>query len=475
MKKIFIVMVACLSLVGSCTEFDDDLNITPNSPANASGMQLLANAMLSLPGLSSSPQGEFMAQFLAETQYPTASLYPSGGTSFYGLYQGPLMNIETALTSKDLNAVQGPVANQLAVAKILKAYYFWHITDRWGDVPYSEALKGNTEFTPKYDTQESIYNSLFILLKEANDQIVPGAVTNDIIYAGDMTKWKKLGNTIRLLMALRISKVNPNKGNTEFNAALADGVMTANADNFVFKHLADANNQNYWFGEVSRGREWWALTKTLVDYMKPVSDPRLPVYGQPTKSTREYIGLPFGTTAGMPNVSNYSLLGTAISAQNAPVYLVTYAQVLFARAEAAKLGWITGGDAEAKTNYDNAIRNSVAQWTVTPAGVTPVVTAADALAAANTLLAQPGVTYDPARAMEQIGTQRWIHLFMHGYEAWAEWRRTGYPNNLIPSGGNNVPTRQMYPSNEVFLNAENYTAAAKGGDTMYGKVWWDVD
>ncbi|ALI98626.1 SusD/RagB family nutrient-binding outer membrane lipoprotein [Rufibacter tibetensis] len=472
MKKLYIILLAGL-LLGSCNNFDEDLNITPNSPSTASGMQLLANAMLSLPGLSSSPQGEFMAQYLAETQYPTASLYPTGGTSFYGLYQGPLMNIEEALNSKDLSALQGPVVNQLAVAKILKAYYFWHITDRWGDVPYTEALKGNKGFTPKYDTQESIYNSLFVLLKEANDQIVPGNVTNDIIYNGDMTKWKKLANTIRLLMALRISKVDPNKGRTEFNAALTDGIMASNADSFVFRHLADANNQNYWYGEVNRGREWWALTKTLVDYLKPVADPRLPVFGQPTRTSGDYIGLPFGTTVGMPNVAGYSLLGTAIYAQNATIYLVTYPQALFARAEAAKLGWIPGGDVEAKTNYEAAVRNSVIQWTVSP-----TVTTAAATANANTLLTKPGIAYDPANALQQIGTQRWIHLFMHGYEGWAEWRRTGYPNNLIPSGGNNVPTRQMYPSDESFLNATGYSAAVQrlnGGDTLYGKVWWDVD
>ncbi|AKQ47768.1 hypothetical protein TH63_15785 [Rufibacter radiotolerans] len=464
MKKLYILLLAGV-LLGGCNNFDDDINITPNSPSAASGMQLLANAMLSLPGLGSSPQGEFMAQFLSETQYPTASLYPTGGTSYYGLYQGPLMNIEETLKSKDLSALQGPIANQLAVAKILKAYYYWHITDRWGDVPYSQALQGNANFTPAYDTQESIYNSLFVLLKEANDQIVTGNVTNDIIYNGDMTKWKKLGNTIRLLMALRLSNVNPTKGKAEFNAALADGIMASNADSFVFKHLLDANNQNYWYGEVSRGREWWALSKTLVDYLKPVDDPRLPVFGQPTKTTREYVGLPFGTTAGMPNTSAYSLLGTAIFAQNAPVYLVTYAQALFAKAEAAKLGWTAGGDAEAKTNYDLAVQNSILQWTGSTTG-------------ASALLAKPGIAYDPATALQQIGNQRYVHLFMHGFEAWAEWRRTGYPANLVPSAGNAVPTRQMYPSDEAFLNAENYKAAVQrlpGGDTLYGKVWWDKD
>src|SRR5687767_175926 len=297
MNKIYLSLFAICVLAG-CRKFDDNINRNTNLPGTASGTQLLANAMLSLPTLSSSPTGEFLAQYLAETQYPGASLYPEGGTSFYSLYQGPLMNIETALNSRDLTAVEGPVSNQVAVAKILKAYYFWHITDRWGDVPYTEALKGAEDFTPAYDTQESIYNNLFKLLEEANAGIVPGNISNDIIYGGDVTKWKKLANTIHLLMALRLSNVNPTKGKEEFNKALTAGIMASNADNFVFKHLADANNQNYWYGEINRGREWWALTATLVDKLKAAGDPRLPVYGNQVRTGGGYTGLPFGTTAG---------------------------------------------------------------------------------------------------------------------------------------------------------------------------------
>ena len=155
MKKIYILLLTGMVL-GGCNKFDDDINTNTNLPSKASAAQLLANAMLSLPGLSSSPQGEFMAQYLAETQYVSASQYPDGSTSFYSWYQGPLMNIETVLTSDKLSIM--PTANQLAVAKILKAYYFWNITDRWGDVPFTQALQGQADFTPVYDSQESIYD-----------------------------------------------------------------------------------------------------------------------------------------------------------------------------------------------------------------------------------------------------------------------------------------------------------------------------
>lgn len=460
MKKIYLLLLTCF-FIGGCDKFEEDININPNLPNEASGTQLIANAALYLPALSSSPQGEFLAQYLAETQYVNASLYPEGGTSFYSWYQGPLMNLETVLNAENLNGNEGPVANQLAVAKILKAYFYWNITDRWGDVPYSEALQGKDNFTPAYDSQESIYNNLFQLLEEANNQIVAGNISNDIIYGGDMTKWKKLGNTIRLLMALRLSEVNPTKGREEFNKALNAGIMTSNADNLVFRHLKEAENENYWYDQVvNQNREWWALTKTLVDYMKPVDDPRLAVYGEPARASGEYVGLEFGETENM-DTERFSLLGSDIIAQDAPVYLVTYAQALFAIAEAAERNWIAE-DVEA--NYNEAIRQSVRQWTGSTAG-------------ADVLLEQPEIKFDPARAIEQISTQRWVHLFMHGYEAWSEWRRTGYPDNLVSPGGRAVPTRLSYPANEAFNNATNYREAVQrqfsGTDGIYGKVWWD--
>lgn len=466
MKKIYLPLLTCLFLAG-CNKFEDDINVNPNLPNEASGTQLIANAALYLPGMSSSPQGEFLAQYLAETQFVTSSLYPEGGTDTYGLYEDPLKNLQVVLDNPEaLSGVDGgPVENQLAVAKIMKAYFFWQITDRWGDVPYTESLKGTNDLTPEYDTQESIYNNLFDLLEGANSQIVEGDISNDIVYGGDMSKWKKLGNTIRLLMALRLSEVNPSKGAEEFDKALNAGIMESNDDNLVFLHVADANNQNYWYGQiVIQNREWWALTENLVETMKPTEDPRLEVYGEPARATGEYKGLKYGTEDGsLLGTTEHSLLGSDIYAQDAPVYLVTYPQVLFAKAEASVRGWI---NEDPETLYNMAIEQSVQQWTVSDQGV-------------EDLLNNPEVTYDSSRAIELISEQRWIHLFMNGYEAWAEWRRTGYPDHFVSPGGKDIPTRLMYPASEVFNNTENFNAAIErqfgGNNGLYGKVWWDVN
>lgn len=461
MKKLYITLFCCTLFLG-CSEFDDDININPNIPSEASGTQLIANAELFLPGLSSSPQGEFLAQYLAETQYVGVSLYPEGSTNFYGWYEGPLMNLQTVLdSSEDLNASEGPVANQIAVAKILKAYYYWNITDRWGDVPYFEALSGAEDFTPAYDPQKEIYTDLFRILEEANNSIESGGITNDIVYDGDMSKWKKLGNTIRLLMALRLSEVDETWAQDEFSKALTAGIMESNDDNLVFRHLADANNQNYWYDQVvDSNREWWALTENLVQDMKPVDDPRLEVYGDPARESGEFVGMVYGDTENL-GTEQYSLLGSNIHAQDAPVYLVTYAQALFAIAEAAERKWISE---DVQTYYELAIENSIEQWTGNSDG-------------APAFLAQPEIMFDPTSALQQIAEQRWVHLFMNGYEAWSEWRRTGFPANMVQPEGRSVPTRLAYPDNEVFNNAENYEEAVLrqfgGEDSIYGSVWWD--
>jgi hypothetical protein len=305
-------------------------------------------------------------------------------------------------------------------------------------------------------------------LEEANAAIVTGNIKNDIIYNGDIAKWKKFGNTIRMLMGLRLSKVDPTKGAAEFNKAITNGIMTSNADNFSYPHLADRDNENYWYNSFTRlGRRWFAVSKPLVDTLQSTNDPRLPVFAD-KNTAGNYVGLAYGLPGSTTVViNNISLLGSGLRLQNSPVYLVTYAQALFARAEAAKLGWITGGDATAKTNYDLAITNSVLQWTGNTTGV-------------SALLAHPKVAYDQALAIKQIAVQRWIHLFLHGYEAWAEWRRTGYPELVAAPGANDnkIPRREGYPVQERANNTANYNAAVAafpygGTDDLNARVWWD--
>jgi len=474
MKKILKLSYSLLLgyglLVTGCTKFDENLNVDPNNPSKASGTQLIANAEFYLSSISSNAYGIHYPQYLSLTLYPDNARYVTTNFSFLSWYTGPLNNLENAINST-LDANEGPVTNQLAVAKILKVYFMWHMTDRWGDLPFSEALKGDANYVPKYDKQQDIYNEMFNLLDEANSLITvttsAGNIKNDIMYSGDMAKWKKLGNTIHLLMALRLSKVDATKGRDEFNKALTNGIIASNSDNFTYPHLAQTEHQNFWYNSFTvLGREWYAVSKPLVDRMKPLNDPRLPIFANKSANSSDYVGLAYGLSTPV-TPGDYSLLGSAIRQQNSPVYLVTYSQALFALAEAAKLGWITGGDVTAATHYNNAITESIRQWTGSTTN-------------AATYLANPSVVYNPANAIEQIAMERWIHLFMHGYEAWAEWRRTGFPVLVAAPGANDdkIPRREGYPTNEPQINKASYDAAVAafpygGTDGLNTRVWWD--
>lgn len=469
MKKLFFPLII---LLAGCNNFDADINVTPNDPTKASGTQLLANAMRYMPDIQESVSGQLYVQHWSEAEYITLSRYDNVFYSFYGWYTGPLMNIEEVLTSEELDGNEGPVANQVAIAKIMKAYFFWRMTDRWGDLPFSEALQGEKNFTPAYDTQEDIYRGMFKLLDEADAGFVDGEIINDLIY-NDVSKWKKLGNTMHLLMALRLSNVDADLGKAEFNKALDAGIMESNADNLVYKHLSDANNWNWWYDVFEQqNRYWYAVSKPLVDYMKPVDDPRLPTFAD-TNESGEYAGLDYGLNGEEVNTGPYekrkiSMLGQAMRQPASPTYMVTYAQALFALAEAAKLGWIGGGDATAEGYYNDAIEASVRQWNNND------------ISGLAAMMANESIQYDPANAIEQIAYQRWVHLFMNGYEAWAEWRRTGFPLLTPPTDNNNrdIPRREGYPTQEAQNNAAHYNEAVArlgGTNDLYGRVWWDVE
>jgi len=428
--------------------------------------------MQELPGTASSLAAPLYVQHISEAEYITLSRYDNVFYNFYTYYTGPLMNIETVLKSEKMDLNEGPAANQLAVAKILKAYYFRFMTDRWGDLPYSQSLKAKENFTPAYDTQQSIYNALFALLEEANATIEPGKVSNDIMYEGNMEKWRRLGNTLRLLMALRLSKVDPGKGQAEFNKALTAGIMRSNEDNLMYQHKANPDNANPWYTIFETdNRKWYAVSQPLVDYMKPVGDPRLATFAAPN-AAGDHVGLKYGLQPSQVNEGEYkkaniSLLGEAVRQASSPTYLVTYAQALFALAEAAKLGWIPGGDAEAESYYKQAIEASVKQWNNGD------------ISGVAYMLEQPEIKYNPARAIEQISKQRWVHLFLNGYEAWAEWRRTGYPQLQAPTENNSrqIPRREAYPVQEAQNNSLHYNQAVQrqfdGVNDLNGRVWWD--
>ncbi|GAB2582109.1 SusD/RagB family nutrient-binding outer membrane lipoprotein [Spirosoma areae] len=463
----------------ACNDFGN-INVNPNNPSAPNTASLFTGAIRNVgtinnqvgPGAFNSAPALYVQQ-LSDITYIEESRYKTVNFTYNGLYTGPLNNLQQIIdlntneATKLASSSNGSNANQIAAARILKAYFFQFITDRWGDVPYTQALKGSTNFSPTFDKQQDIYNDLFKEWKEAAAQFDGGkAVVGDVLLNGDATRYKKFANSLRLIAALRLSKVDPAKGKTEFNAALTDGVFTANSDNVQYKYLADANNQNALYDNYTvSNRKDFGVSNTFVDFLKKVGDPRLP-YLATTNQKGEYVGVPYAVFPSPGKAQDFSLAGNMLTQQSSPVNVLTYAEILFAQAEAAKLGWTTG---DAKMLYETAVKASLQQWM--GSGYTE--------AAYTTYIAKPDVAYTDATALEKIGNQRWIALFAQGTEAWNEWRRTGYPV-LKPAanplnGGTAIPRRLAYPVTETTLNAKNYAevTARQGKDDQYTRVWWD--
>lgn len=476
MKKI-IMLVAIAALFYNCNKFNDT-NVSPTLLTEASTKALLTNSQQAMSDLvfgnvASARLGSMYVQHLSEGPYPGPSLYNDRNLSFSTWYTGPLYNLQTIITYNNEGSSaangNGSKSNQIAVARILKAYYYLLMTDKWGDIPYTDALKGNEAYAPVYDKQQNIYTNLFKELTEAAAQIneAEAKVVGDVIFKGNMASWKRFANTIRMVMGLRLSVKDATKGKAEYASALAAGVISSNTQNMSYTFITgDPNNSNPWYNNyTASNRNDYAISKTLTDYMGPKSDPRLRIYGE-VLAGNVVTGLPYGRAVAVNIPAAYSRIGNYFRDQGAAMPLFNYAQVLFMRAEAAKLGYETGGDAAAAQFYKDAIKASWEQYGVFNQ------------AAYDAYLLLPDVAYTAATGHKQIITEKWVHMYLNSWESWNDWRRTGFPvltpavDAIDPRG---IPKRLGYPTNEVALNNANYLAAvaALGGtDDNYGKMWW---
>lgn len=484
MKKITAILISVF-LFTSCEKDFEDINKDPNNPVVVATSDLLAaserSVVKQLFGMNDTWGFAYIPhvymQYWAATLYTNVDRYETIPYDFSDFYIDALNDLEQIikLNSEEKTAfdaaIYGPNANQIAVARILKAYTFHTLTDIWGAIPYSDALKGNGDFTPAYDDQEVIYADILNELTEAINQIdeAAGGIEGDIIYNGDMAAWKLFANSLKLRIGMRMSKVNPPLAEATVNEALDAGVFTSQDNNALYHYLASAPNNSAWNQQYEFGAPEYACSTILIDRLTGLNDPRLDVYAQVSEATGEYIGMPYGVSnaeAGGIGYSNVSLPGVRMLAAEEPAILMGYSEVLFLQAEAAARGW-TSGDAEGL--YEEAITASLQYW--------GVELDEDAL---NAYLEQEDVAFDSENFQKSIGEQKWLSLYMQGSESWAEWRRLGYPE-LQPAvsavANRDIPRRKGYPYSEFNLNKENYEAAIakQGKDVMDTRVWWDVE
>ena len=478
MKNIFkytLAAVLGLSLITGCETLEDfgDTNTNPAATTDPITSALLTNVLSGIGGYAAITRPALYCQYLSETQYTDASLYSSNKADIPS-YAGALMDLQNIIdyntneATKDKVVTNGSNANQIAVATIVKSYIFWTITDRYGDIPYTGVLTGSTEIT--YDKQEVVYKGLIADLKSAVDMFDGGAaVKGDIIFNGDAAKWKKTANSLRMLMALRLSKRYPGATDyaaTEFKAALAHsaGSIESNSDNFAVAYAGGTFKNPFY--ALYDGRKDFGESETMTTLMGDLNDGRQAAFGSSN------VGVPYGWTRSKiegwtGNNANWAkVLADAYRLDNSSVVVVGAAQVLLARAEAADRGW-TSENVQAK--YEAGIKASFAQWKVAAPADNYFTNADVALGATGT-----------GANLKQIATQRYIATYPDGLQGWSEWRRTGYPE-LTPAedatnSSGEIPRRYIYGNNEYNLTGEalqSAIASLEGGDTMDAKIWWD--
>ncbi|HLA53012.1 MAG TPA: SusD/RagB family nutrient-binding outer membrane lipoprotein [Flavitalea sp.] len=392
--------------------------------------------------------------------------------------------------------------NFLQIARILKVFIFQRITDQYGDIPYFQAGKGFSETLtdPVYDSQAVIYDDMLAELEDAVGKLDPDAPNTlgdaDLFYKGDVTQWTKFAYSEMLRLAMRMSKVDPEKAKTWAGKAASGGVMETNDDNAIIYHETnDALTENPVGAEViTREPASYRLSKTLIDFLKNKNDPRLPALATVVEDPEELddpgntdplvqLGQANGYDfrGGATDLSNspgwtgnqndFSIINrTTFARVDAPSFLLTAGNTQLLMAEAAQRGWISGSAAD---YYAVGVVQSILQLNQAGAGIAE--SDAEVYLAANPWLAADGI--------RQINEQYWVATFGDWLETWSNWRRSGYPE-LVPVNyeGNitngSIPRRFTYPIDEARVNPKNYSAAVNsinGGDKITSRVWWDSE
>lgn len=522
----WVPVVAGVALAMSATACNNDkltsLNKDPNNPTDVLPGPLFTNAVQNgvarwLGATSANLRGtEFIIQHQTEDQYSDEDRYvridPNTTQGLFTFsYQRELQDLKRV-------ASKGAAAGEPGIygpALVLQSWEFANLTNTFGNVPYSQALKGDSGvFKPAYDAQKDIYAGMFTTLSKAAADMASDTkgVTlggADPIYGGDETAWQRFANSLHARLALMLVNVDRATADAELKAAFAGpgGVFQSNADNAKLPWPGDGVFNNPW-SDFFQTRDDNRMSRTFMNILIANSDPRLAVFAQPSASTyadcvaagkcvrpasdtatilegtmngQTYFGEPNGLTTAnattwnrasrvgfvfYPGANVYGAPGGGPGAST-PSYLMTYAELSFIQAEAAErgLGGLTA--AQAAGFYNAGIRASMEQWGVTDQ------------AAINAYIASPAVAYQGGTAgLRQIALQKYIALFADGTTTWAEWRRTCVPGTIQPGPAASlsfVPRRFMFPPTEYSVNPDNVNKAKtdQGGDGFDTRVYFD--
>jgi hypothetical protein len=476
------LLVMAASVLGSCSKDFEKTNTNPNTLPAVRPESLLESSVYNLVQANQT-RALRLTHELMQVHVTTINsdeihryiIRPSESDYMWRVWYLQLTNFRDMYEkSATLRPNQAYYSSYMGMARIMEAWVFSLLTDTYGDVPYSEALEGREGiYQPKFDTQKSIYDSLFVRLEEANSLLalnnaIPDPLKpRDPLYAGDIARWRKFGNSLYLRLLMRVSKKAEMNAPQKIKEILETNVanypiMANNAESAVLRFtttppFVSAFNtyRDYDFNGDN------GLTQFFINKLNLWDDPRRTKWAT-VVGTSNWEGIPSGYASGqqpdrlsayLPALKNEPLLGN----------ILNYPELQFLMAEAALKGYYNGN---AKTIYENGVNNAITFWGLTvPTGH----------------LLKPDVAWVDTETMEQklekIITQKYFTLFFTDFQSWFEHRRTGYPRLPVGPGVQNngeMPARLKYPVLVQSLNRTNYEAAvaAMGGDDINIKVWW---
>lgn len=511
MKKAIICLLA-VGLVTSCTKKFDEINTDPSKMTKVGKREMpfmFANAQSAaglrafqtLENLGADLYAQYFATSVTTFQNDRYVLKPAWLGRFYtAVYAQTAPQLKAIIDNSEAGS------GEAALANIWWVFAFHRLTDEFGPIPYFDASEPK-EVIP-YDPQDKIYDDFFKRLDAAVKDLkaLPSGTTvfkgYELMYNGDVDKWIRFANTLRLRLALRISDVDPSRAKTEAEAAVASGVMLENSQNAALLKSLQGNDINK-LSQTAAYNEF-SMSSTIASYLKGYADPRLSKYFQPSIATGEFNSLRNGlpavelgksrnTSAYNSNIGTYWVIpsgSTFVPNLEAPFIIMNSAEAYFLRAEGALNGWNMDGNA--KDLYEKGIATSLRQWGTSEDEITSYLNSDALPVAPGDSKNSPAVAVTPIKwAMSedvqraQIGTQKWLALYPRGIEAWAEFRRTGFPKMypVVQSQNADLPQgvfikRFPYPSSEEVNNLEELTkgrALLGGPDNAATRVWWDKD
>lgn len=511
------ILFASILFVTSCTKKYGEINTDRNTVATVGSAELPFLFARAQKEATPSIWNYQIAQNLFADQYAqyfacTATYFPSDrlvirmdwvGAAFNPIYTDVVPQLQSIFEASDPNSAE------YALANVVWVLVFHRVTDYWGPIPYFQA--GIPAKSVAYDPQDKIYDDFFKRLAAAVAVLKTKTAEKpygdfDLMYKGDVPKWIKFANTLRLRLALRVSKVDPARAKAEAEAAVADGTLSVSPAEDAYVQRAVKGDDNNGLSIMSDWNEF-RMSASMESVLKGYADPRMPVYFLPAANTGTYEGQRNGLTATQltqaanlhganshagPRWSSTAYAGGINGHLATPQNVMAVAEAYFLRAEGALLGWNMGGTA--KSLYEEGITNSLKQWGITDATViTDYINSTAVPIAPNDFLNSPPVTNIPVKwgatlavQNEQIALQKWLAMYPDGMEAWADYRRSRYLK-LYPVANSDNPditnTTTQWIRRIPFLESEKQVNGAEvekanallgaGGDKLTTPLWWD--